>query len=68
MASNAIEEPCERVGELVTLGVFRINWNAEERLKKGLDFGGGIKNRDGEVDRWGNVGGEYELSDECEKC
>ena len=45
MASNTIEEPCERVGELVTLGVFRI----KERPKKGLDFGGGSKNRDGEV-------------------
>ena len=57
MASNPIEESSERVGKLVTLGVVWVNWNAKERSKKGLDFGGGSKNRDGEVGSWMDVCG-----------
>ena len=67
MASNPIEEACERVGELVTLGVFWINWNAKERSEKGLAFGGGSKNCDGEVKGWRCVGGKDELCDESEE-
>ena len=57
VASNPIEEACERVGELVTLGVFWINWNAKESSEKRLDFGGGSKNRDGEIGSWMDVCG-----------
>ena len=57
MASNPIEESCERVSELVSLRVFWINWNAKKSSEKGLDFGCGGQNRDGEIGRWMNVCG-----------
>ena len=49
MAPDPIEEPCERIGKLVTFRVVWVYWNTKECSEKGLDFGGGSKNRDGEV-------------------
>ena len=41
MASNPIEESCERVSELVSLRVFWINWNAKKSSEESLYFGCG---------------------------
>ena len=57
MASNPIEESCERVSELVSLRVFRINWDAKKSSEENLNFGCGGKNRDGEIGRWMSVCG-----------